>query len=76
MIQKINQFYTEIGPYAKVTVDPISKARIVSFPFEFPDGSDGLVILCKVKDVDWKPSKEIANININFKTNENNPIKV
>ena len=70
MNQKINTYSTDVGPYIKVTTDKKSGARVISFPFEFPDGEDGIAIICKMTTKDWKPSKELERIIINFK-NEN-----
>ncbi len=67
MQNKINQFLTEVGPHVKVSIDKKSNARVISFPFEFPDGTDGIAIICKMTPLDWKPSTEIQNVNINFK---------
>jgi len=63
----IKSYSTEIGPKVKVSIDKKSEARVISFPFEFPDGSDGIAIICKMTKLDWKPNEEIQNLNINFK---------
>lgn len=56
-----------LGKGLKVTQDKKSRTRVVSFPFEFPDESRGVIIVCKVKDEEWVPSQDIVSININFK---------
>jgi hypothetical protein len=68
---KINTYSTEVGPNVKVTIDKKSGARVISFPFEFPDGTDGIAIVCKMTQLDWKPSKEIERIVITFKEEDN-----
>lgn len=55
-----------LGKNVKVTVDKKSKTRIASFPFEFPDDSKGVLIICRVKDEDWKIHEAIKSINIEF----------
>lgn len=69
---KINQFYCEIGEKTKISIDKKSGARVMSLPFEFPDGTDGIVIICKMTQLPWKPSDEILNLNVNFKDNVKN----
>jgi len=66
-IEHHHQWLTEFGPNVKVTTDPSSGAKVTSFPFEFPDGTDGVVIICKITKLNWKPNEEIKNLNINFK---------
>ncbi len=56
-----------LGKGVKVTMDKRSKTRVVHFPFEFPDGSPGALILCKVKNEDWVPHEEVLSVQINFK---------
>jgi len=67
----IKDYSIEIGPKVKVVIDKRSEARVINFPFEFPDGSDGVIIVCKMTKLDWKPNEEIERVNINFKKNEN-----
>lgn len=50
-----------------VTTDARSKARIISSPFVFPDGSNGALIVCRLEDEAWKPFEDIKDITINFK---------
>lgn len=50
-----------------VTTDTRSRARVISFPFLFPGGADGALIVCRLKDEKWVPSDEIKDILINFK---------
>jgi hypothetical protein len=55
-----------VGDKAKVIKDKRTKTRVANFPFEFPDGTNGVLILCRVKDEEWVPSKEINSIIINY----------
>jgi len=56
----------QIGPYVRVTEDKRTKTKVANFSFEFPDGTRGVLIVCKVKDEAWEPSKDIKEIQINF----------
>ena len=56
-----------LGKGLKVTKDKKSGTRVVNFPFEFPDETRGVIILCRVKDDEWVPSEDIESITINFK---------
>jgi hypothetical protein len=55
-----------VGPKIKVTVDTRSKTRVINFPFEFPDGTKGVAIICRVKDEEWVPNTEIKSIKLTF----------
>jgi len=55
-----------IGPKTKVIKDKRSKTRVANFPFEFPDGTNGVLIVCRVKDEEWVPAQDITNIIINY----------
>ena len=56
-----------IGDNVKVIEDKKSKTRVAHFPFEFPDGTRGIMIVCRVKDENWKPSDSISKLLIDFK---------
>lgn len=57
-----------IGKSVKVITDKKSNnTRVVSFPFEFPDESRGIIIVCRIKDEEWVPADSIFSINIEFK---------
>lgn len=49
-----------------VFVDKKTKARTIALPLEFPDGSHGAVMLCRVKNSDWNPGEMIKSVTINF----------
>lgn len=56
-----------IGKGVKSTIDKHSRTRVVSFPFEFPDETRGVIIICKVKNKDWTPSDDITSLELKFK---------
>jgi hypothetical protein len=55
-----------LGDNVKVIEDKKSKARVANFPFEFPDGARGVVILCRIEDEPWIPNKTITKITLQF----------
>ena len=55
-----------IGSKVPVTEDRRSHSRVISFPFEFPDGEKGAIIVLRLKDEEWKPSESIRSVNIVF----------
>lgn len=55
-----------LGDKVKVTVDKKSKTRVINFPFEFPDGIPGVIVICRIKDTEWQPSKTISKVTIDF----------
>lgn len=65
-IRPIRTYDFLLGDNVKVTEDKRSKARIANFPFEFPDGTRGILIVLKVKDEPWKPLKDIKSLHIHF----------
>jgi hypothetical protein len=64
---KVKTFEAFIGPKIKVQTDVKSKTRVINFPFDFPNDDKGVIIICRLTDEDWIPSKDIISININFK---------
>lgn len=62
-----NSYTITIGPKVKVITDKKSKSRVSHFPFELPDGSNGVFILCRIKDEEWVPANTIKDITITFK---------
>ncbi len=64
---KAKSYEVILGKGLKVIKDAKSRTRVVNFPFEFPDDTRGVIIVCKVKDEDWIPSNDIDSKNINFK---------
>lgn len=51
----------------KVFVDSKTNARTIALPFRLKDNSDAVVMVCRLKDEQWEPTKEIKNIIINYK---------
>ncbi len=64
---EINLYQIVVGDKVKVLTDKKSKSRVVNFPFEFPDGENGVLIMCRLQDNEWVPSKTIKSITIEFK---------
>lgn len=56
-----------LGGNLKVTMDKKSRTRVVSFPFEFPDETRGVVIIIRAKDEEWIPMNDIKSFDIKFK---------
>jgi len=65
--QKNKEYEIVLGPRLKVTQDKKSNARVINFPFEFPDGERGVLIVCRLEDSEWIPVQDIKSIIINFK---------
>lgn len=65
-----NGLETVIGPKTKVLRDSKSKARVMNFPFDFPDDEKGVVIICRIKDEEWVPADDISSVVIVFKEHE------
>lgn len=55
------------GPNVKVTADKRSGSKIISLPFDFPDETRGILIVCRVKDEEWVPMNDIKSIKIEYK---------
>lgn len=67
-MSKISKLTEEITIPASVAVfeDAKSHARTVAFPIDYPDGSHGVVILTRLKNEVWIPSKTIKTITIQY----------
>jgi hypothetical protein len=63
----VNSHEIFVGKNVKVTVDNKSRTKIINFPFEFPDGGRGVLIMCRVNIGDWVPHEEISSVEIKFK---------
>lgn len=46
--------------------DKKTGARSAAFPFVFPDGENGVVIVTRLKDGEWKPSNHIEKITLHL----------
>ena len=67
MTEEIKNHEIILGPNTKVTSDKRSGAKVISLPFDFPDDTRGIVIICKIKEDNWVPMNEITSVVINFK---------
>ena len=63
---KPNSYEIIVGPKVQVAQDKKSRSRVISFPFEFPDGEKGAIIVLRLKDEDWVPKETLTSINLNF----------
>lgn len=55
-----------LGPNVKVTSDKRSGSKVISLPFDFPDETRGILIVCRVRDEEWVPMNDIKSITIEF----------
>lgn len=55
----------------KITVfeDKKSGTRTVALPIVYPDGSNGCIMICRLKKEDWSPYDMIKSITINYYEN-------
>jgi hypothetical protein len=60
----INSYELIVGNKVKTIKDKKSKSRVANFPFDFADGTKGVVVVIRLKDEDWNPSYDIKSINI------------
>ena len=51
----------------KVFSDPKTHAKTIAIPFRLPDTTAAVLMVCRLKDEDWSPSKEIDKIVIDYK---------
>jgi hypothetical protein len=49
-----------------VLEDKKTKVKTVYFPFQFPDGANGVISITKLKTSPWKPSDDIESVYINY----------
>lgn len=64
-LQKIKEI--PIPPTHPVFEDSKSGARTIAFPIVFPDNSDGVVMITRLKNQDFEPAKLIEKITLNYK---------
>lgn len=50
-----------------VFVDSKTSARTIALPFRLPDGTSSVIMICRMKDEQWEPMKEIKSVIINYK---------
>ena len=63
--QKIKEII--IPPAHPVFEDTKSGARTIAFPIVFPDNSDGVLMVTRLKNQDFEPAKLIEKITVNYK---------
>ena len=51
-------------------VDTKTNARTLALPFKLEDGSDAIMMICRLEDSNWFPEKTIKNITINYNENK------
>lgn len=47
-----------------VFIDQKTDARTFALPFKLIDGTDAVLMVCRLKKGDWKPEKDITSITI------------
>lgn len=50
----------------KVFNDKKTNARTIALPFRLPDESNAVVMICRLKNEDWKPEKIIKSVTIKY----------
>jgi hypothetical protein len=46
--------------------DPKTGVKTVAFTFKFPDGTNGVVSITRLKRDKWEPSKDIESVHLNW----------
>ena len=64
---KILSAQIDIPPNLLPQTDKKSGAKSVYFPFQFPSGENGAIVVIKLVKMGWQPSDDITDIKINFK---------
>lgn len=64
---KILSALIEVPPGLAVIKDKKTGAKSVYFPFQFPDGEMGAIIVTRLVKMGWKPEDSISTIKIDFK---------
>lgn len=65
--EKITREEVFIGEDISVAQDNVTHYPFIGFPFSFPDGTKGQIVVIRLKDEVWKPAKTMSSISINFK---------
>jgi hypothetical protein len=66
MTKKLNRLEIVIPDKCAVFEDRKTLAKTVAFPIKFGDEVRGAVMITKVQNDKWSPSKEIKSITIEF----------
>lgn len=61
----------EVPVKLAVFEDKKTRARSVAFPFDYPTGEHGVIIMTKLNAIPWQPSDYVKSITINFNENAN-----
>ncbi len=64
---KILSAQIDIPPNLLPQTDKRTGAKSVYFPFQFPSGENGAIVLIKLVKMGWIPNDDIENIIIKFK---------
>ena len=67
--QKTSERTEEFIIPARVSVfeDKRTDAKTLAMPFQFPDGTNGVVMISRLTKLGWTPSNDVARIVIYFK---------
>ena len=57
----------EIPEKMSVFTDPKTQAKTIALPFQFPDGSNGIVMVSRLSATPFTPFKVLEKITIKFK---------
>ena len=52
--------------------DPRTHAKSIFFPFVYKDGTNGVIILTRLKGLNWKPADLVKSIVINHNEDSTN----
>jgi hypothetical protein len=50
--------------------DQKTKVKTVAFPFQFPDGANGVISITKLKKDPWNPAEDIETVHIVWNKNK------
>lgn len=67
MEHRTNEEIFIIPASLQVFDDPRTHAKTLALPFQFPDGTAGIVMLSRLHRMAWKPSDIIESITIKYK---------
>lgn len=55
--------------------DAKTKVKTVAFPFQFPDGKNGVVSITRLSKMPWIPSEDIETVHLIWTKQKSNPSK-
>ena len=56
-----------IPPSLQVFDDPRTHAKTLALPFQFPDGTSGILMVSRLHRMGWKPADYFEKITITYK---------